>query len=184
MHYFYFDDIGQRAMIRCFLGLGGNICNPLQRMKKAFGMIQSLKGVFAFNFSHFYLTTPQSSISQNFYINAVCSFLTHNSAEEIFIELNAIEKQLGKKIKPKDQPRPIDIDFLFYGNQTQKNAYLTLPHPRLYERRFVLEPLSELTALLPVACPKSGENDVHMLLNGVKNNQEICFVIEGKNEAF
>lgn len=155
-------------MIHCFLALGANLHEPLQTVKRALEKIRNLRGIYAFSASRNYLSAPVSPLPQNPFVNAVCSFWTLSRAEELFCKLNTIEIELGKRPKPKEAPREIDIDFLFYGTHRQKKGPLILPHPLLYHRLFVLQPLSDLTDELPVPDPETGEKSLNALLKTIK----------------
>ncbi len=144
-------------MKRVFLGLGSNVGNSQEIVLSALSQISLLKFVCDFQKSPLYRTTPvsdplqESFMNENF-INAVCSFET--SEEDPFIVLRClqqIEKDLGKKKKLRNQPRPIDIDILLFKDQVVSVPILEIPHPRMLERLFVLKPLSSLeeTILYP-----------------------------------
>lgn len=133
-----------------YLGLGGNLNNPARNVLKAIDKIASLKQIEAFRSSNLYETEPfKCSADQPKYINAVVSFTTKMSLEELAYNLFLIETKLGKTEKPKTAPRSIDIDILLYGDSIIEINGITVPHPRLLERLFVLVPLRELT---PVIC--------------------------------
>lgn len=96
-------------------------------------------------FSHVYRTAPQDITDQPEFLNAVARIETALSPEDLLTALQAIEKRLGKNPPFPKGPRTIDLDLLLYGTCVQEGPP-TLPHPRMYERRFVLEPLCELLA--------------------------------------
>src|SRR5262249_9696203 len=100
--------------------------------------------------SRFYQTTPVSSIVQNDFINAVCRFKTSLKPLELLKILQTIELKLGKLPKPKDAPRCLDCDILFYGQEKVSTPELEIPHPHWRERLFVLKPLSDLVDVLHV----------------------------------
>lgn len=127
-----------------YLGLGGNSEHSILLLQEALNRIGALPRLQALECSRFYRTTPVSSISQNLFVNAVCCFRTLLTPKALLTELQRIETHLGKVPKPKDSPRPIDIDILFYGSQSVKESDLEIPHPRWQERLFVLAPLSDL----------------------------------------
>ncbi len=78
------------------------------------------------------------------FLNAVALIETDESAQTIKDTLTDIERQLGKATPFENGPRTIDLDLLLYGDETIQTETLTIPHPRMHERRFVLEPLCEL----------------------------------------
>jgi 2-amino-4-hydroxy-6-hydroxymethyldihydropteridine diphosphokinase len=94
--------------------------------------------------SHVYETEPQDVRDQPWFLNLVIAAETDLFPKQLLARVLKIEQQLGRKrIKPKG-PRTIDIDILLYGDSVIDTEELTVPHPRMAERRFVLEPLAEL----------------------------------------
>ena len=138
------------ARTTVYLGLGGNIGPADQTINSAVDCIRELRGVFNLRVSRLYQTKPISDIPQDLFVNAVCKFETCLPASTLFRRLEQIERDLGKFPKAKNEPRPIDIDLLFYGNVTYDNGYLQIPHPRWKERLFVLVPLKELTDTIKI----------------------------------
>jgi len=131
-------------MIEVFLGLGSNLGDSISLVKEALERISSLSGIYDVKSSRLYKTSPVSAQPQPFFINAVCSFKTILSLEDLHQSLLKIEQALGKIPKAKDAPRLIDIDILFYGNTFHRTSTLCIPHPRWKERLFVLLPLLDL----------------------------------------
>lgn len=129
---------------KVYLSLGGNLDNPLMRIKQAITLLGQ-QDVFQLEISHFYSTEPLHFESPHCFVNAVCSFWTRLEVNEVFLITQEIEKQLGKVKKPKNADRLIDIDILFYGSHQVNTADLEIPHPRWKERLFVLVPLADLT---------------------------------------
>lgn len=132
-------------MKRVFLSLGGNIGAPQTTLCSAAEEIKRLADVYNFKISQYHQTTPVSDIPQPDFINAACQIDTTLSAYELLYELQKIEKKLGKIPKPKNAPRPIDIDIILFGEEQHDTPELQIPHPRWQKRSFVLEPLLELT---------------------------------------
>lgn len=135
-------------MNQAYISLGGNLGFPLVTVKKALETISSLEGVADFRSSRLYETEPVSSIPQNFFINAVCTFKTWMTPEELLSNLQKIERELGKVPKAKEAPRIIDLDLLFLGQEIRQTDQLTLPHPEWNKRLFVLQPLLDLTEVI------------------------------------
>lgn len=133
-----------------FVGLGGNIGNSLSILQTALEKISALLEVKDLRTSQFYLTSPVGGIPQNDFVNAVCSFKTFLHPHLLLKKLQMIETDLGKLPKPKNAPRPIDLDILFYGEEKYQDDELEIPHPCWDERLFVLLPLSNLTNELKV----------------------------------
>lgn len=135
-------------MKQFFLGLGSNLGNCKKNVLKAFDLLSKLPQITEFNASSLYQTSPISNIPQNDYINAVCSFKSKRSPIELYEHTQQIESLFGKKSSIKNAPRYLDIDFLYVQGVFTSDPPLILPHPRLFERLFVLKPLSELTSSL------------------------------------
>lgn len=120
-------------------------------LNQALVELTSLKQIDRIETSQFYRSSPVGcATSQNFFVNAVCRFKTNLDPKTLLKHLQRIEKKLGKIPKPKDAPRPIDIDILFYGSLSYKDEELEIPHPHWHSRLFVLVPLNELTSKIEV----------------------------------
>ncbi|MDB6080789.1 MAG: folK [Chlamydiia bacterium] len=131
-------------MIDVFLGFGGNIGDAVATIVRAQKLIAELDGVCKMQSSRLYLTSAVSDIPQADYINGVCRLSTDLPLKVLWKALQQIERDLGKVAKAKNEPRIIDIDILFYGDERFQDHELTIPHPHWKERLFVLVPLSEL----------------------------------------
>jgi len=128
-----------------YLGLGSNLGDRFALVKTACVAIANITNVQLLKTSPLYITTPVSDIPQGDYINGVCKLQTTLSIYELFAQLKKIESSLGRTDKPKNAPRLIDIDILFFGTQHHLSDDLIIPHPRWKERLFVLVPLMDLT---------------------------------------
>ncbi len=128
----------------CVVALGGNLPQTLQLFEEALLSLNKLAGVTQMRMSRLFLTSPVSPKPQAPFFNGCCRFETSLSPLELFEKITTLEKKLGKVAKPKDAPRPIDLDLIFYGNITCSKPELKLPHPKWHERLFVLIPLSDL----------------------------------------
>ncbi len=124
-----------------FLGLGSNI-DAEGNLRRCAAMLRESFDDVAF--SPVYKTAPRDQEDQPDFLNAVARVETNLTLEKVFARTNSIEEHLGKRLPYPKGPRTIDIDILLYGNLVSDDSALTLPHPRLHERRFVLEPLCEL----------------------------------------
>ncbi len=132
-----------------YLSLGSNLGNSKKLLQSACQSIRMLPNVTEVQFSSIYRTAPISLLPQPDYLNLGCSLITTLDPFTLFTYLEEIEKNLGKIPKPKDAPRKIDIDILYFGSQTLNSEQLVIPHPRIKERLFVLKPLLDLTTSLP-----------------------------------
>lgn len=128
-----------------YVGLGGNDEKAYNTLNEALRLLKEQPHIENLEVSRFYRTSPVSPIPQNDFINAVCRFKTNLAPHVLLKILQEIECKLGKVPKPKDAPRPIDCDLLFYGQESISSPALDVPHPRWRERLFVLTPLADLT---------------------------------------
>lgn len=128
--------------MKAVIALGANIGSPKEQMDIAVAMLRESTEFIAI--SSYYRTKPVGGIAQPDYINAVCLIESELPALDLLSLLHGIEKSLGRERIEKWGPRTIDLDLIQYGNLLSKADELELPHPRAYERRFVLEPWHEI----------------------------------------
>ena len=128
--------------MKAVVALGANIGNPHEQMDLAVAMLREATDVVAV--SSFYITKPVGGPEQPDYINAVCLIESELPAIDLLSLLHGIEKSLGRERAEKWGPRTIDLDLIQYGALLSSAAELQLPHPRAYERRFVIEPWHEI----------------------------------------
>jgi len=147
----------------CFVALGGNIGNVKKNLEEAACRIAHLPGISAFRLSSFYLTKPFYPTPQPDFLNACCRFECTLSPHRLFSSLQEIERALGKPSKPRDHPRIVDLDLLFFGEESIFEKDLIIPHPRWHERLFVVRPLSDIVRFLPFGI------DVHKLLEALND---------------
>lgn len=131
-------------MSRAYLGLGSNVGDRLQCLREALRSLSSLEGVRLLRVSPVYQTEPVGVADQPQFLNAVAEVETGLGAEQLLAFCLRIEKELGRERRVRWGPRTIDIDLLFQEGQACDLGDLTLPHPRMLERRFVLQPLADL----------------------------------------
>lgn len=132
---------------KVYVGIGANLGDPFHTIQQAIALIEEIEGVTGLRRSPFYKTSPVSTIAQPDFINAVLSFECTLEPILLFSKLEAIEQLLGKGKKPKNAPRIIDLDLLFYGTLSFVSDRLTIPHPCWKERLFVLVPLLDLVGV-------------------------------------
>lgn len=133
-------------MMRAYIGLGSNLDNPLQQLKQAIDAIALLPAVEMIAVSPWYKTAPVGYQDQPDFINGVVAIDTMLDPQALLLALQAIENAQGR-VRDKNNrngPRTIDLDILLYGDQRVNMPGLTIPHPRMYERDFVMRPLSDL----------------------------------------
>jgi 2-amino-4-hydroxy-6-hydroxymethyldihydropteridine diphosphokinase len=124
--------------MKAVIALGANIGDPKAQMDLAVAMLREATEVISV--SEYFSTKPVSDIEQSDYLNAVCIVESELPALDLLSLLHGIEKALGRERLEKWGPRTIDLDLIQYGSLLSSADELTLPHPRAYERRFVLEP--------------------------------------------
>lgn len=185
-------------MVKAYIGLGSNLGERYRNIEKAITFLERTPGIKVNRYSSFYETEPVGYKDQPWFINCVLEIETKLSAPKLLENLLEIEKKLGRKRRIKWSPRIIDLDILFYGGKiikekdlprtfrqnslanVEKVSYyslstqrkvrgLSIPHPRLNERKFVLVPLNEINPRIyhPVF-----KKTIHQLLNDLKNNPE------------
>lgn len=133
---------------RVYIGLGSNVGARERNLARALGKLRRVPGLRLIRVSHVYETSPFGGPPQRNFLNAVVSAACRSSPEDLLRSLERIEKRAGRKKTVRWGPRVIDLDILLYGRLCRDSHRLQLPHPRLEERRFVLEPLSELAPRL------------------------------------
>lgn len=132
--------------IRAYIALGSNLCNPAATVQSALSALESLPQTALVAASSLYRSAPVGLKNQPDFINAVAAVDTRLSAMALLDELFAIEARFGRKREFHHAPRTLDLDLLLYGDETSADPRLTLPHPRMHERAFVLLPLTEIAA--------------------------------------
>jgi 2-amino-4-hydroxy-6-hydroxymethyldihydropteridine diphosphokinase len=140
----------ERAAI-AFIGVGSNLADPLVQVRQALMELESIPGTRVTARSSLYRTSPVGYLEQPDFINAVASVKTTLKPQALFAALLAIENRHGRRRTMRNAPRTLDLDLLLYGDEVLDEHGLTLPHPRLHERAFVLAPLAEIApgAMVP-----------------------------------
>ena len=128
--------------MKAVIALGANIGNPKEQMDIAVALLKESLEVSAI--SSYFTTAPVGGPEQPDYLNAVCIAESELPAADLLALLHGIEKTLGRERIEHWGPRTIDLDLIQYGSLLSYADELMLPHPRAHERRFVLEPWSEI----------------------------------------
>jgi 2-amino-4-hydroxy-6-hydroxymethyldihydropteridine diphosphokinase len=152
-------------MVRSFVGLGSNLDNPREQIRRALDLLRAEADVELVAVSSLRETDPVGYERQPRFLNGAAELRTELSARDLLGRLLAIERRLGR-VRGKGArfgPRTIDLDLLLYGDEVLHEPGLVVPHPRLHERRFALEPLAELDPALEVP----GRGPVQALLAGL-----------------
>ncbi len=134
-------------MVDVFVGLGSNLGDSVHTLLKAWKLLGKQQGVELINISSPYISSPVDMTSDNWFTNAVGQLATDHSASRLLDLLLETEQILGRVRSPLQQgyqDRVVDLDLLYYGTEIHGDPKLTVPHPHLYERLFVLEPLMSI----------------------------------------
>lgn len=135
---------------RAYVALGSNLQDPRQQVLRALSELGTLPGTRVVAQSSLYRTTPLGYADQPDFINAVAEIATTLEAAELMRALLALETAHGRERPFPNAPRVLDLDLLLYDDLQLNTAPLTLPHPRLHERGFVLLPLAEIAPQLVI----------------------------------
>ena len=131
-----------------YLGLGTNIGYKKENLTRAIELLSLALGHYT-SLSSFLETAPWGFESDNTFLNCVVSFETDLTPQELLDTTEKIERELGRTVKSNGgiyHDRTIDIDILLYGSDIIKTPRLTIPHPLMHQRAFVLEPLAEIAS--------------------------------------
>lgn len=137
-------------MVSAFIGLGSNLDDPQAQLDRAIAILSQTPGIAVRLVSSYYRTAPWGDTAQPDFINAVVQIDTRLAAEDLMAQLTRIEAESGRVRERRWGPRTLDLDLLLYGEVVRDTPQLQLPHPRMHERRFVLEPLAELAPQLMI----------------------------------
>jgi len=140
--------------ICCYVGLGSNLDDPVAQIETALCELHSLPATAGVRVSSFYNSQPMGPANQPDYVNAVVELTTGISAEELLDEMLKIETGHGRlrlaQSSQKNGPRTLDLDLLLYGDLLLDLPGLTVPHPGLHQRDFVVLPLLEIAPNLTI----------------------------------
>jgi 2-amino-4-hydroxy-6-hydroxymethyldihydropteridine diphosphokinase len=137
---------------RIFVGLGANLGDAAATVRAAFEALDALPGTRRVARSSLYRSAPVDARGAD-YINAVAQLETRLLPAALLKELQAIEERFGRERPYRNAPRTLDLDLLLYGERRIVTPLLTVPHPRMHERAFVLAPLAEIAPDLALAWP-------------------------------
>ena len=132
------------SLTTAYLSVGSNLGDRKRAIDNALKLLCRSSQVCFIQSAPLYETKPEGGPPQGPYLNTVWEIETSLEARGLLDFLLSIESELGRKRKEKNEPRLIDLDLLFFGDQVIQEPNLTVPHPRLHERWFVLKPLSDL----------------------------------------
>ena len=136
-----------RAEVAAWVALGANLGDAAQTLRDALAVLAEVPGVRVVRVSSLYRTAPIESSGPD-YINGVAEIATTLTAPDLLIALQTIEQDFGRERPYHNAPRTLDLDLLLYGSARIDSPTLTVPHPRMWQRAFVLVPLAEIAAAL------------------------------------
>jgi 2-amino-4-hydroxy-6-hydroxymethyldihydropteridine diphosphokinase len=153
-------------MARAYIGIGANLGDREATIGRALELLAGDPAIEVVAVSTLRETDPVGYLDQPRFLNGAAALETELPPRELLARLLAVERELGRDRSsgPRYGPRPIDLDLLLYGSTRLREPDLELPHPRLHERAFALEPLAELDPALEVP----GRGLVEALLLAVK----------------
>ena len=136
--------------VEAYIGIGSNLGDPVQQVRDAISGLDRIPGCRLLRQSSLYRSEAVSDIEQDDFINAVACLQTTLQPLDLLLELDAIEHAFyrDRSVEQRWGPRTLDLDILLYGNHRQRDSHLTIPHPEIGNRLFVLLPLQEVAPSL------------------------------------
>lgn len=132
-------------MVICYLGVGSNLGDRRKNIKLAVKLIRALKGTKVIKISKLLTSSPSGGPSgQPNYLNAALKISTNFSPLNLLKKLKKIENELGRVATVRFGPRVMDLDILLYADRWMRSKSLVIPHPRMFDRDFVIKPLIEV----------------------------------------
>jgi 2-amino-4-hydroxy-6-hydroxymethyldihydropteridine diphosphokinase len=153
--------------VTAYVGLGANVADPPAQIRAAIEALKQLPGTAVRRVSSLYRSEPIGFTSQPDYVNAVAELHTVLSARALLEALLDIEARHGRLRSFPNAPRSLDLDLLLYADEVRDEPGLQLPHPRMHQRRFVLEPLCEVAP----DCAIPGQGAARDLLPGTSDQR-------------
>jgi len=151
-----------------YLSLGSNVGDSATNLNIAIDRLSGVGDVLAV--SSFYETEPVEFTAQAWFLNCAVKLRTNKSPQGLLISLLTIEHAMGRQRQQDKGPRLIDIDIILFGDCIVDTADLTIPHPAMHERRFVLEPLAEIA---PEICHPILKRTIQQLLNELPDTHAV-----------
>ncbi|QKJ66970.1 2-amino-4-hydroxy-6-hydroxymethyldihydropteridine diphosphokinase [Deefgea piscis] len=130
--------------MKIFVALGANLGDPIAQLNTALASLAAWPKMTLVRSSSFYRSAAVGYTQQPDFVNAVCEINTELTALEVLAALLSIETQNGRAREFKNSPRTLDLDLILYGQAQYDLADLQVPHPRMHQRAFVLQPLLEI----------------------------------------
>ena len=163
-------------MYKVFIGIGSNRGNRFENLKNAIDEISTYKKINLISKSSIYETEPMYYKNQNHFLNMVLEIVTDINPDELLRLFKDLEIKLGRKFNEKNNyPRKIDIDILDFNKFILNSEVLTLPHPKIRERLFVLKPWNDISPDYFIADSDKSINELMLLLDS--NDKIVKFYI-------
>lgn len=137
-------EVSRRRATPIGLSLGSNVGNKLDNIAKAISRLADCSDIDIDEVSHFYRTAPWGKTDQDWFVNACITGTTSANPRDLLRRCKAVEIQVGRLKNVRWGPRIVDIDLLYFGDTAMNDVELTLPHPEIFNRAFVLQPLAEI----------------------------------------
>ena len=153
-----------------YLSLGSNLDERLQFLREAILLLNENEQIEVMDVSSIYETDPVGYVDQGNFLNVVIKIETSYTAHQLLKECMLIEQKLGRKREIRWGPRTIDLDILLYNHENIQSEDLSIPHPRMHERAFVIIPLLEIepNIMLPTM-----DSPLHDILEGVPDKKGV-----------
>ena len=166
---------------RIFLGLGSNMGNRYQNLKKGIHLLNNHPHIWVIDQSHVYQSAPLYHTDQEDFYNLVVEIDTNLIPLDLLNGIKKIEKKAGRDSKSKkNMPRTLDIDILAIGNLQIHSGILEVPHPNILERKFVLKPWKDIAPNFRL--PESSATIADLLDNTEDNSQVRMVLILDKED--
>jgi 2-amino-4-hydroxy-6-hydroxymethyldihydropteridine diphosphokinase len=133
-----------QSLVTVFIALGSNLGDPVAQIRSALSTFASMLETRLVQHSSLYRNPPVGYLDQPEFVNAVAEIRTRLAPRDLLDQLLALERNQGRTRDFANAPRTIDLDILLYGGHVVNEPGLTIPHPRMLERAFVLVPLAEI----------------------------------------
>jgi len=151
-----------------YLSLGANVGDRSAQLREATDRLSKLGRVLAV--SSLYETEPVEFTQQPWFLNCAIAIETSKTPQQLMASILRIEEEMGRRRVQKKGPRSIDIDILLFGDMIVESKELTIPHPAMHQRRFVLEPLAEIA---PQALHPTFKKTIRELLDALPTGQTV-----------
>ena len=151
-----------------YLSLGSNVGDREAQLREAENRLAQLGRLIAV--SSFYETEPVEFTQQPWFLNCAVAIETSSTPEDLMASILRIEEEMGRRRLQNKGPRSIDIDILLFADAIVQSSELTIPHPAMHQRRFVLEPLAEIA---PQALHPISKKTIRELLDELPDGQTV-----------